>query len=788
MKRLLHIIALCASAATCAAQIVGTGNIVVTGNQVAQVGSIITVPADFFVSPISGAHGSCSVNGSDANTGVDISHPVATLDKARQLVRPLLGSKPITVMKCGGDYFGSSTVFGSGDSGTAVNPVNYTNYPGDTPVLYGGTKITGGWSVVTTGTCATATGNGLTCYQKTFSVATPNFEQLYYQVGSGQLTRRFRPRMGATAGNLVGVYGHSNGATAGNQGFTYCTSVGTCGSNDPIVNWASCSNGLNDCEFIAFDRWTAQIQRISSISTAAKTITSSCSSACPPNVGNQPIYQQSQRYLIENVKELFQFQGQWFLDRTGNPWVLSYIANPGENPNTDTVIIPANNQVLNISGLQFVTFAGLWVRVDNTVTPAQGYVSTQLDPNLTNALVPCAGCVNVTFSGNKFGPTTTNGLRITGASKNLTITGNEWDDIGGYALQLGLHQSLSGSTDATNPNNITVTQNWFNGAGRLFASGDCLMFGIANTLTIQHNDIGYCYDKGIEDCMPSSHTCSRGTATDHDHLISNNDIHNIGLGVMTDLAGFYSSTETGTNNVFTNNRVHDVNGAAVQSPNEPDLGVHGVYIDDQTGLWTISNNVVYRAIGNLVHMNAGPLLANQQNVITNNILANFGAVPAANGGCVGIANPTTSILSFTFTHNICINDVASHTLVNQGQGPENTNSAASQTFTQNLYSFSGTPRFNVHTIGTNVTFATWKATYSQDTAGTISTSPGFVAANGCSSTVPQPLICDDFTFGNGVGPGFGFVYSPQTYGPTVRITVPTLAPTYPEATVPVSSF
>ena len=50
--------------------------------------------------------------------------------------------------------------------------------------------------------------------------------------------------------------------------------------------------------------------------------------------------------------------GQWFLDRSTTPWTLTYLANPGENPNTDTVIVPQLTQFLVASNLQYVTFQG----------------------------------------------------------------------------------------------------------------------------------------------------------------------------------------------------------------------------------------------------------------------------------------------------------------------------------------------------------------------------------------------------------------------------------------------
>ncbi len=73
---------------------------------------------------------------------------------------------------------------------------------------------------------------------------------------------------------------------------------------------------------------------------------------------------------MENVQDALTQPGQWFLDRSTTPWTLTYLANAGENPNTDTVIIPQLPQVLVASNLQYVTFQGLTFEHDNYTLPA----------------------------------------------------------------------------------------------------------------------------------------------------------------------------------------------------------------------------------------------------------------------------------------------------------------------------------------------------------------------------------------------------------------------------------
>jgi hypothetical protein len=59
----------------------------------------------------------------------------------------------------------------------------------------------------------------------------------------------------------------------------------------------------------------------------------------------------------------------------------------------------------------------------------------------------------------------------------------------------------------------------------------------------------------------------------------------------------------------------------------------GIYLDNQTGLVDVENNLVYRVSANDVYTPQGPAAPNEANIIRNNILA-FGR-----GGMVSVSNP-----------------------------------------------------------------------------------------------------------------------------------------------------
>ncbi len=74
--------------------------------------------------------------------------PFATLVRARDAVRALKAagplSVPVTVLLRGGRYYVTEPVqFGPQDSGTEACPITYAAYPGETPELIGGRRLTG---------------------------------------------------------------------------------------------------------------------------------------------------------------------------------------------------------------------------------------------------------------------------------------------------------------------------------------------------------------------------------------------------------------------------------------------------------------------------------------------------------------------------------------------------------------------------------------------------------------------------------------------------------------------
>ena len=118
--------------------------------------------------------------------------PFATFDHARASVQSIVkaGWSLVTVQFRAGTYFLPATeMFTAADSGSATTEIVYQNYPEESPVISGGVRVKN-WTNVSGDT-----------WKTTLPASTQYFENLFYNGA-----RRLRPRLGVSAGNVLGTY------------------------------------------------------------------------------------------------------------------------------------------------------------------------------------------------------------------------------------------------------------------------------------------------------------------------------------------------------------------------------------------------------------------------------------------------------------------------------------------------------------------------------------------------------------------------------------------------------
>jgi len=609
-------------------------------------GSAAPSSATFYVAP----------NGNDSWTGTLASPnpastdgPFATFDHARTVVRALnkTGLSQVSVQLRGGNYFLPDTVhFAADDSGTLNTQIVYQNFPGESPIISGGMRI-GNWTRV-----------GGNMWTAPLPASTKYFENLYYNG-----VRRLRPRLGGDLGTYfrvaATVYLNAPGPPAAapdpscsiyvaNQGWE-CFDRFQFDPADPIVDtWKNlappagnaCGQPMGnpalagDIELLDFEQFATSILRVSCVDTRAHVVYLTGPTGANPTFYGALGFNPKRRYLVENVRDQLLQAGQWFLDRSTTPWTLTYLSNEGEDPNTDTVIVPQLTQVLVASNLQYVTFQGLTFQHDNYTVPAAGQHEPSIDSNYT-AAVSFQNSQHITFDAGIVAHTSGGGLEFVSctneqapswcvsldagrASSNNVVENSAFYDIGFSGFRVGM-PTQPGDTGASVPQFHTFQNNVVEGYGRVFPDSQGIVQGEGHDNTYTHNDVYDGYHSAMTLCV-----CSGWPSNSHDNVFSFNHVYNLFQGITNDGGSIYMQTlNDGTTapagNKMLNNKIHDVSDASAMD--EDGYGGDGLYIDNLSGSIDVENNLVYRVSDSAVYLAVAPPGPDQANTIRNNILA-----------------------------------------------------------------------------------------------------------------------------------------------------------------------
>jgi hypothetical protein len=650
-----------------------------------------TARPDFFVAP----YGNDGWSGTlQAPNGTASDGPFASLARAQAALRRVKQAepgKPHSVMLRGGNYYLSLSPTSPGtldltaaDSGTTSNQVTWQNYPGETPIVSGGEPIGKG-------------GLGLTwnhasgpLWQVRLPAAAKPFESLFY---NGQ--RRLRSRLQSPFG--VGYYmraGACYSTVNGKQADTALCNLGTYlriasevparGENatcpaianashpstakcldrfvydakDPLANWSNLNPSDTSCpaapdespakrypagdiEVTLFNSSTVDVMRVSCVDTSRHLIYFSANARGDSNRFDSFGPVAGHRYLVENTKDAFEGSmragqaGIWFLDRSTSPWTLNYLAQPGEDPNRDSVLIPqiqpsspTGGSLISAVYLDCVTFRGITFEVDNFVPPPAGFNDDETSSDTLPEAIDCISCKHVTFDGVTVRHTSASGLRFTSGSGDidrvpvdLKITNSAFYDIGASGIRIGSHPRVGDRWNHV-VQDVTIENNIVQGFSRVFAGGAGIAQSNGHDIRFLHNDITDGYNSGLSVCLLG---CGAHDGNGYNLLAQYNHVWNVMQGISSGTGAIYFNIGdrygTGVANKILNNLIHDVTDSSVIDQNIAGYGHggFGIFLDNQSAAVDVENNVVFRVSDSSISTNQNPPAGFAANTIGNNI-------------------------------------------------------------------------------------------------------------------------------------------------------------------------
>ena len=470
--------------------------------------------------------------------------PFATLTRARDEVRKVVSqnlTEDIRVLIREGTYYlPDGLTLGSEDSGTEEHSITYSAYPDEEVYLVGGTRLTG-W----------------TSYEgEIWQAPIPAEVDPLQLFENGQRMELARIPKTAYYEILGPVEGHEKTT------FVYRES-----DFDPR-GW-----DISDTTVFIWPghNWFSHEKPLAEVDPERHTITMGSDSGYEMIHGN--------RYFIRNVLALLNAPGECQIDTTQQRIYCWPSKTPIQNR---TMVISTARNVIAIEGsrdspVRNVHFEGLNLGICN------------------RNVVRVTGAENCSIKFCRIENGGESGVIILYHAQGIVVYGNLIRDNGQHGVSL---VGYPPGRDDVNHHNV-IENNHIHHCGRLIGHGYGVKISQSGHNKVIHNDIHHMprYGTTIKGLRYQVlRTQMEGVTFENRHeflhsrnnLIAYNHIHHVNLDSQD--TGAMESWGPGRDNVYDHNLIHDTGNAVFNLQS-------GIYLDDATDYFTVTNNIIYGVVG-----------------------------------------------------------------------------------------------------------------------------------------------------------------------------------------------
>lgn len=569
--------------------------------------------------------------------------PFARLARARDAIRQLKSQsgatvpRPIKVLVRGGKYFlDEPLVFGPEDSGTQQFPVTYAAYPGETPILSGGHKVTG-WQPYKGKILQASIPEGAGGKWK--------FRELFYH-GKCQF-RASAPKAFDPLDPLRGGWTVMEGGE-GSRLLAFKYKAGSFSRHwaKPTEAEANVFTGSNEGPNAIALEVINNIIPIKSLDEQKRVVTlvHSATQFVPPAFpGNQPqLFASNHRYRIENVLDELTEPGEWCWHSDEG---RLYFWPPDDAVATSETVVPVLNDLIALRGTSHVNISGM------TLTETNGgdnYFPEGLDGlgamfgtpgwKYCGDAVQLEGTHHCRIEKNRFLNIGGNAIFLKGPCRRNLICGNEMDHVGAGGVCLAGKRGEIGKEQYPRFNEVLRNRIHRTGVMNFYSVGIFLALSEGNV--VGHNSIRE---------VPH-HAINLGNTGRSHNIVEYNEIHDACLQI-NDTAAINCWMEADA-------RDEPRQGHIIRHNLIVDSRESGIYLDNSASNCLVYGNVILRFPywGIILH-------GGKNNVVENNIViasrkpcaTNIRADSAAVANYDLYAECTPGMAAFSGGNRVCYN-------------------------------------------------------------------------------------------------------------------------------------